>query len=47
MEKNPDSVLIADDRALPVEWKDILKTMPAYSWKALFQRLDLGDRAVF
>jgi hypothetical protein len=43
--KNPDSVLIADDRALPVAWKDIVVAMPAYSWEALFQRFDLEDRA--
>jgi hypothetical protein len=47
IQKNPDSVLITDDRALPVAWKDIVITMPAYSWEALFQRLDLEDRAVF
>jgi hypothetical protein len=47
IQKNPDSVLITDDRALPVAWKDIVITMPAYSWEALFQRLDLEERAVF
>jgi len=47
IQRNPDSVLIADDQALPVAWKDIVITMPAYSWEALFQRLDLEDRAEF
>ena len=30
IQKNPDTVLITDDRALPVAWKDIVITMPAY-----------------
>jgi hypothetical protein len=47
IQRNPDSVLIADEKALPVAWKDIVITMPAYSWEALFQRLDPEDRAVF
>jgi len=47
IQRNPDSVLIADDQALPVAWKDIVITMPAYSWEALFHRLDLEDRAEF
>jgi hypothetical protein len=46
-QKNADSVLIADDRTLPVAWKDIVITLPAYSWEALFQRLDLEHGAVF
>jgi hypothetical protein len=47
IQRNPDSVVIADDQALPVAWKDIVITMPAYFWEALFQRLDLEDRTVF
>jgi hypothetical protein len=47
IQRNPDSVLIADDQALPVAWKDVSLTMPAYSWEALLQRLSLEDRTVF
>ena len=47
IQKNPDSVSITDEQTLPNAWKDIVITMPAYSWEALFQRLDLEDRAVF
>lgn len=47
IQKNRDSVLIANDQALPVAWKDVVLTMPAYSWEALLQRLDLEDRVVF
>src|SRR5215469_283142 len=47
IQRNPDSVLIADDQALPVAWKDIVLTMPAYSWEALLQRLDPEERTVF
>jgi hypothetical protein len=47
IQKNPDSVLIADDQALPVAWKDVVLTMPAHSWEALLQRLNLEDRVVF
>jgi hypothetical protein len=43
----PDPVLITDDRALTVAWTDTVMTIPAYSWEALFQRLDLENRAVF
>ena len=47
IQKNPDSVLVTDDRALPLPWKDIVITMPAYSWEALLQRLDLEEREIF
>jgi hypothetical protein len=47
IQKNPDSVSITDDQALPVAWKDVVLTMPAYAWEALLQRLDLEDRGVF
>ena len=47
IQKNPDSVAITDEQALPVAWKDVVLTMPAYAWEALLQRLDLEERAVF
>jgi hypothetical protein len=47
IQKNPDSMLITDDRALSMAWKHNVIVMPAYSWEALFQRLDLEYRAVF
>jgi hypothetical protein len=45
IQKNPDSVLITDDLGTP--GCNIVISMPAYSWEALFQRLGLEDRAVF
>jgi len=47
IQKNPDSVLITDDRALPVEWKDIVLTMPAHVWVALLQRLAKDECTLF
>ena len=47
IQRNPDSVLIADEQLLPVAWKDVVLTMPAYSWEALLQRLDLEERKIF
>jgi hypothetical protein len=29
IQKNPDSVVITDEKALPVAWKDVVLTMPA------------------
>jgi hypothetical protein len=47
IQKNPDSVVITDERALPVAWKDVVLTMPAHVWEALLERLDKGERRVF
>lgn len=47
IQKNPDSVVIVDDQAVPIAWKDAVLTMPAHVWEALLQRLDLEDRACF
>ena len=47
IQKNPDSVMIVDDKALPLAWKDVVLTMPAHVWEALLERLDLGERALF
>ena len=47
IQKNPDSVLITDEQALPVAWKDVLLTMPAHVWEALLQRLATDERALF
>jgi hypothetical protein len=47
LQKNPESVVITDDQALPVAWKDVVITMPAYAWEALLQRLDRDERVVF
>lgn len=40
VQKNPDSVVVYDDVALPAAWKDIVLTMPAYVWEALLGRLN-------
>jgi Siphovirus Gp157 len=47
IQKNPDSVAITDEQALPAAWKDVVLTMAAHAWEALLQRLDPEDRAVF
>jgi hypothetical protein len=47
IQKNPDSVVITDDKALPVAWKDVVLTMPAHAWEALLERLAKDERAVF
>jgi hypothetical protein len=47
IQKNPDSVLITDEHALSVAWKDVVLTMPAYVWEALLQRLATDERALF
>jgi hypothetical protein len=47
IQKNPDSVLITDEQTLPVAWKDVVLTMPAYVWEALLQRLAADERALF
>jgi hypothetical protein len=47
IQKNPDSVLITDQQALPSAWKDIVLTMPAYVWEGLLQRLSKEDRTFF
>jgi ribosomal 50S subunit-associated protein YjgA (DUF615 family) len=47
LQKNPDSVVITDEKALPVAWKDVVLTMPAYVWEALLERLEKEERAVF
>ena len=47
LQRNPESVTITDDQALPPALKDVVLTMPAYAWEALLQRLDLADREEF
>ena len=47
IQKNPDSVVITDEKALPAAWKDVVLTMPAHVWEALLERLDKDDRRVF
>jgi len=47
IQKNPDSVVITDEKALPVAWKDVVLTMPAHVWEALLERLETDDRRVF
>ena len=39
LQKNPDSVAITDEQALPAAWKDVVLTMGAHVWEALLQRL--------
>jgi len=47
IQKNPDSVVITDEKALPVAWKDVVLTMPAHVWEALLERLEKDERACF
>jgi hypothetical protein len=47
IQKNPDSVVITDEKALPPVWKDVALTMPAHVWEALLERLDKDERRVF
>ncbi|HYM08783.1 MAG TPA: siphovirus Gp157 family protein [Terriglobales bacterium] len=47
IQKNPDSVVITDENALPLRLKDAVLTLPAHVWEALLQRLDKDERGVF
>ena len=47
IQKNPDSVGITDEKALPVAWKDVVLTMPAHVREALLERLEKDERRVF
>jgi hypothetical protein len=47
IQKNPDSVLITDIDSIPLMFKQIVLTMPAYVWEAMLQRIGFEDRKVF
>jgi hypothetical protein len=47
IQKNPDSVLIMDLNAIPLAYKHVTVTMPAYVWEALLGRVGAEDRKVF
>ncbi len=47
MQKNPDSVAITDENAVPLAFKDVVLTMPAHVWEALLERLGKDERARF
>ena len=47
IQKNPDSVLIADPVAIPLAQKDVTLTMPAYVWEALLQVVGAKHRKEF
>ena len=47
MQKNPDSVAITDENAVPLAFKDVVLTMPAQLWEALVERLGKDERADF
>jgi hypothetical protein len=47
IQKNPDSVVVTDEKAIPLAWKDVVLTMPAHVWEALLERLGKEDRPVF
>ena len=47
IQKNPDSVVIADMFAIPLAHKDVVLTMPAYVWEALLQIVGPNDRKEF
>src|SRR5260370_27932452 len=40
IQKNPDSVVITDEKALPVAWEDVVLTIAGHVWGALLERLD-------
>jgi hypothetical protein len=44
IQKNPDSVLITDVKAIPAAFKHAVLAMPAYVWEALLQSLGLEER---
>jgi hypothetical protein len=47
IQKNPDSVLIMDLNAIPLAYKHVTVTMPAYVWEALLVRVGAEDRKIF
>jgi Siphovirus Gp157 len=47
IQKNPDSVVVADPNLVPPALKAAVVTMPAYAWEALLQCLDLEERKQF
>ena len=44
IQKNPDSVLVADPNMVPPAFKAAVITMPAYAWDALLNCLDVEER---
>ncbi len=47
IQKNPDSVVVIDPELVPLSYKDVAVTMPAYVWKAMLQCLSKEERAEF
>jgi Siphovirus Gp157 len=47
IQKNPDSVIVADPNLVPPAFKHAVVTMPAYVWEALLQCLDREERKEF
>jgi predicted NAD/FAD-dependent oxidoreductase len=47
MQKNPDSVAITDENAVPSAFKDVVLTVPARVWEGLLERLEKDERADF
>lgn len=47
IQTNPDSVVVTDDKVVPVMWKDVVLTMAADAWERLLGSLDNEDRATF
>jgi hypothetical protein len=45
MQKNPDSVAITDENAVPLAFKDVVLTMPAQVWEMLLDRFGKDERA--
>jgi hypothetical protein len=46
IQKNPDSVLIADLNAIPPAYKHVKLMMPAYVWAALLARVGEEEKGV-
>ena len=47
IQKNPDSVVVIDPELVPLTYKDVAVTMPAYVWEAMLQCLSKEERAEF
>ena len=47
IQKNPDSVVVIDPELVPLAFKDVVLTLPAYVWEALLQCLSKEERAEF
>ena len=47
IQKNPDSAVVIDPELVPLTYKDVAVTLPAYVWEAMLQCLSKEERAEF